>query len=218
MRFLLGFLIGVAIVFAGLVFQPAEVDKVASFIREKVQPVLVSDEPRPSPSPKSTIEAPKPSPSGVLTRAYAAQILNGAGRGYACQTGLTFIDGGFDRARTDGVLVKVERGYAGFDSVYRASDLPDGDMWRVSPKENMFEAAQLSRDKNKLGCLRGSVEVGPIADAPFAPGAGSYKVVEYVEVVELPAELEKMRPYVFTRYEKKAVFQKTDEGWRVANF
>lgn len=62
--------------------------------------------------------------------------------------------------------------------------MPNGDMWRVSPMENMFENRTLARDKSRDLCLSGKAKVGAIAEPPFAPASGSYKLVEFVEVVK----------------------------------
>ena len=74
----------------------------------------------------------------------------------------------------------------------------------------------MSRKNQENVCLPGKVEIVAIADATFAPSSGSYKAVEFVEVVTVPPELERIRSYVYTRYNKSVIFQKTDAGWRVA--
>lgn len=44
----------------------------------------------------------------------------------------------------------------------------------------------------------------------------SIKLAEYTELVQLPQELEPIRSYIYVAYSKKAGFQRTDQGWRLA--
>jgi hypothetical protein len=152
---------------------------------------------------------------GDLTRSEVERILNGEGRGHACVTELGFLDDGFEKAKAGNTIsfIPSESGFLG--STFKVADLPDGDRWQVIFLGFEKNPNITRKTKNKL-CLPGKVEVLTLADAPFAPPGGSYKIVEYVEVVALPSELERVRPYVYTRYRKQTVFQKTDRGWRVA--
>jgi hypothetical protein len=149
---------------------------------------------------------------GDLTRSEVERILNGEGRGSACVTGLDFNDGGFERAKASGAFSVLQGGLLG--ATLKVADTPDGDQWQVGCLMGM--CANISRKTNANRCLPGKVEVLTIADAPFAPNNASYKIVEFVEVVTVPSELARIAPYVYTRYKKSTMFQKTDRGWRVA--
>jgi hypothetical protein len=151
-----------------------------------------------------------------LSRSDVERILNDQSRGDSCQSNLKFVDGGFANAKSNGkvVLIQNESGFLG--QVFKVADLPAGDRYQVIFLG--FETNPLvTRKIQSTVCLPGHVEVTAIADAPFAPIAGSYKLVDFVEVVTLPAELQAIQPYVFLRYSKQAVFQKTDASWRVAH-
>lgn len=152
---------------------------------------------------------------GDLSRSDVERILNGEARGTACVAELQFVDGGFEKAKASGALafLQAESGLLGH--VFKVADLPGGDRWQVVFL-GFEKNPNVTRKLGKNRCLPGKVEVGAIADAPFAPNAKSYKLVEFVEVVSLPPELERIKPHVYTRYSKSTVFQKTDAGWRVA--
>ena len=148
---------------------------------------------------------------GDLGRSDVEQILNGEGRGYACQTTLNFADGGFEKARAAGAFSNAQGGLIG--ASLKVADSSDGDQWQVSCLIGM--CGGIGRKTHGNRCLPGHVEVLAIADAPFAQGSGSYKSVDYVEIVDLPPELSRVAAFVYTRYKKSAIFQKTDNGWRV---
>jgi hypothetical protein len=152
---------------------------------------------------------------GDLSRSAAEGILNGESRGAACVSGLDFIDGGFEKAKSSQAIsiIRNESGLLG--NVFLVASLPGGDRWHVV-HFGFEKNPKVSRKVQSDQCLPGRAEVTTIADAPFAPVAGSYKVVEFVEIVTIPAELERLKPYVFMRYNKSQIFQKTDRGWRVA--
>jgi hypothetical protein len=145
-----------------------------------------------------------------LTRSEAERILDGEARGSACQSRLDFNEGGFAKAKTIGAFSVI--GNDLFGTTLKVADAPNGDQWICLDLAG--RCGSVSRKKQNL-CLTGKVEILAIADAPFAPNSGSYKVVEFVEVVTIPQELERIGPYLNTRYKKHVVFQKTDAGWRV---
>jgi hypothetical protein len=147
-----------------------------------------------------------------LSRSEVERILNNEARGTACVSSLDFTDGGFERAKASGVSFSAQGGL--LSSALKVADTPDGDQWQVGCMLGL--CGGVGRKNKPNLCLPGQIEVLTIADAPFAPNNGSYKTVDYVEVVKLPAEITHLAPYVYTRYKKSAVFQKTDRGWRVA--
>ncbi len=150
-----------------------------------------------------------------LTRGLAEQILNGASRGHACNTDLQFIEGGLEKAKASGALTLLRNESGLLGTAYHASDVPGGGRWIVFHLG--FETNPLlSRRPESKQCLPGHVEITSIADMPFAPGNNSYKVVEYIERVTIPPELARLKGLVFDGYRKSATFQKTDNGWRVA--
>jgi hypothetical protein len=150
-----------------------------------------------------------------LTRSEAQRILDGEGRGHACVSRLSFIDGGLEKAVDSGAISLIEGSESmRWGRTYKVSDLPDGDRWQVAI---LFgRDVRVARQKQANLCIPGNVEIQTIADAPFSPSGGTYKLVEFTEVVNLPSELRPIRDFVFTRYNKQVVFQKTDRGWRVA--
>lgn len=150
-----------------------------------------------------------------LSRSDAEQILEGVARGRACVANLQFVDGGFDAAKNSGAIAIIRNESGLLGSVYLVADLPGGDRWQVVFL-GFEKNPNVSRKSQQNLCLPGKAEVTSIADAPFAPGSGSYKLVDFVEVVAIPLELERIKPYVYARYSKREVFQKTDAGWRVA--
>ncbi len=152
---------------------------------------------------------------GDLSRSEAKTVLDGVSRGSACQTQLEFMDGGFQKARAAGALNPIPRESGLLGTVFKVSDLPAGNRWEVIYRG--FESNPLViRKLHGNLCLPGEVEITALSDPPFAPARGSYRVVEFIEHVNLPPELKSIEPYVYVKYRKKIVFQKTDNGWRVA--
>lgn len=155
---------------------------------------------------------------GDLTRSEAERILNSDERKHACVSRLTFIDGGFEKAKASGALSydRSRNNIVSWDQgVYKIADLPDGDRWEVIEFSMGFtpliSKPTVIRRKHPNLCFHGKAQVTAIADAPFGLG----KSVEFVATVSFPSELEPIRPYVYTGYEMTAIFQKTDLGWRV---
>lgn len=134
-----------------------------------------------------------------LTRDRVQEMLN-ADRGSACEAELRFVDGGFERAKRDNRF-RLE------NFRYIAANVPgEQDRW-YTPM-----GGTIQREKNPRKCLPGKAEVTAILDGPIA----SVKAVEFTEVVSLPPELMHFKDYVLTRYRKRAHFERTDQGWRVA--
>ncbi|MCB1521096.1 MAG: hypothetical protein KDJ37_11055 [Hyphomicrobiaceae bacterium] len=151
--------------------------------------------------------------SGELSRQEAKRILDNEGRGNACQATLKFVKGGLDKAKANGSVSEV-RNPGGWVEKITVATMPGGGHWKVQTFVNTEPI--VVRDKNEKMCLPGAVEITAIADAPFAPSSGSYKFVEFTEIVRLPPELQKLGSFVYTQYRKSTTFQKTDVGWRVA--
>jgi hypothetical protein len=150
-----------------------------------------------------------------LTRSEAKRILDGPSRGSACQSGLQFLDGAFSRAKAAGILTFMPNESGLLGAMYKLADLPGGDRWQTAFL-GFEKNPMVTRRLNRNLCLPGQVEITALAPVPFGPASDSYKEVDFVEVVSLPPELSRLAPYVYLRYTKKAVFQKTDNGWRVA--
>ncbi len=150
---------------------------------------------------------------GDLTRSNATAILNGSGFTHACMAQLAFTKDGFSRAQANGVVPKrpSTMGWFGIGNIYKVADLPNGNEWRVV---SSFGGMVVTRKDQQTECLPGHAEVTMIATAPNAQN-DSYKLVDFVEYVDLPPELQMLRPYVYTGYRKEVTFQKTDDGWRV---
>jgi hypothetical protein len=146
---------------------------------------------------------------GDLTRSDAERILDGDGRSYACETQLQFTETGFEQAKAQG-LFTIDQGSGLLGSSLKVANSPDGDEWQVSCMMGLCGGITLKEHANR--CIPGHVEITAIADA--APGADSYKEVDYIEVISLPPELKSVEQFVFTRYNKKSILQKTDTGWR----
>lgn len=150
-----------------------------------------------------------------LTRSEAKRILDGPSRGNACQSEVKFLDDGFQRAKAAGILMLLRNESGLLGTMYKIADLPDGDRWQAAFLG--FEKNPLvTRKLNRNRCLPGQVEITALAPVPFGPQSNSYKEVDFVEVVSLPPELSRLTPYVYLRYSKRTVFQKADNGWRVA--
>jgi hypothetical protein len=147
-----------------------------------------------------------------LTRSEAARILDNEGRGHACVSTLDFNEGGFERAKAAGVFSRFQGGLIG--SGITIADTADGDQWHIACLMGM--CGGIARKNRSNLCIPGRVEVLTLADPPFVQNNGSYKTVEFTEIVDLPPELKRMEQYVYTRYKKSVMFQKTDAGWRVA--
>jgi hypothetical protein len=149
--------------------------------------------------------------SGHLTRAEAERILNGEGRGYVCVTRLGFTEEGFKKVKASNLIDRTTS---------KVADAPDGDRWLAfdrimgdcDPLPNFY---CVKRMKHPRRCLDGKADILAIADAPFAIGSGSYKVVDYVEIVTPPPELKHIEAFMDNQYAGSIVFQKTDRGWRV---
>jgi hypothetical protein len=151
---------------------------------------------------------------GNISRSDAEKILNGTGRGFACAPRLKFLPDGFDQARKAG-LIPERQGLAALQMTQKVADAPDGDFWQIEMEFMM--GVFLGRGKDGRMCIPGTATVTSIADVPFAPSSGSYKLVDFTEVITLPPELEKFRQYVYLQYAKRVVMQKTDGGWRPMN-
>ncbi len=152
--------------------------------------------------------------NGDLTRDQAAKTLNNdpAARVAACEMNLTFVEGGFDRAVADSKIKLYETLIPGAQVF--VADIPGGqDRWVAAFAVQGFPRALVIRPEKYLNrCLPGRAEVTAIVDGPIA----SLKIVEFTEIVSLPPELMHMSNYVHTRYKKKTGFQRTDQGWRIA--
>ena len=165
-----------------------------------------------SATPDPNPAAPANNADAELTRELAAHILNGEGRGLACETKLSFTKDGFENARSSGALLQppgriVIEGekFFGFEIAGPAKG-----KWVVPVS---FGVATVASVHNTNLCIAGAAEILSIANAPLF-GAG-YKEVEFVEITSPPPELKVLTPYIRTRYRKKVTFQKTDIGWRV---
>lgn len=148
---------------------------------------------------------------GDLTRSDAERILNTEARGSACQASLDFVQGGIEKAKTNGVIPENGRGLG---SAIKLAATSDGDQWKISCFA--FVGCNVSRISKPNVCLPGKVAIRALADAPAMLCGGNCKQVDFIEIVTLPPELQSLAPYVNTRYEKKLVLQKADSGWRVA--
>ena len=170
---------------------------------------------RPGPNPAALVN----NATAELTRELAARILNEEGRSFACVSNLTFKEGGFEKAKNQGVImwkeVKTMRElykFSGDGIEHRLTGLPEASPWRV--EESAVSAPRVRRTGGDDKCLSGKAAIRSIADMPFAPSSGSYKEVEFTEFVSLPPELEPLRSYIYTGYDKSVGFQRTDQGWR----
>lgn len=150
-----------------------------------------------------------------LTRSRAAEILDGPAFSTVCVAQPSFVDGGFQRAQASGAVAAKPSavGWFGLGNVYKVADLPNGDEWRAV--SDLSGGMAVLRKSQPLQCFSGHAEITAIADSPISQN-GSYKLVDFQEVIDLPPELEKLRPYLYLRYQKEANFQKTDDGWRIA--
>lgn len=156
--------------------------------------------------------------SDDLSRSSAQAALNGEYRGYACQSSLSFVDGGFKKADAAGLIknqsrnasvdAQLSRLSSGMGPLYLAAAIPGtDDRWIASSQ--LFEQPVIYREKKPKGCIPGAAEIALIAEGPLP----SFKLVEFVEVVQLPPELSGLKELVILRYRKEVPFQKTDKGW-----
>lgn len=152
--------------------------------------------------------------NGDLTRSGAEQILNGAAFSSVCVAQPQFIDGAFPKAQAAGVVPARPStvGWFGMMNVYKIADLPNGDAWQAT---TVMGGVVVVRKSQPNQCFPGHATVTAIADSPTSQN-GSYKLVDFVEYIDLPPELQKLQGYIYTGYKKELTFQKTDDGWRVA--
>lgn len=153
---------------------------------------------------------------GTDVRSEANRLLNGEARGQACVVEFKFTDGSFQKAVNERKVVRIPSESGLLGNTYGVADIPGSrDQWIVFHLGYETNPLITRRSRSK-DCLPGKVEIQTVADFPLAPNNDSYKLVEFLEVVTIPPELQHLKPYIFDRYRKEAVFQKTDRGWRVA--